>query len=462
MKAEKSFRATIEEAGGTVVGEYKNAKTPVACICSEGHECSPTPTHVKNNGWCQECAGNSSKATEIKFAHKVVDLGGTMIGTYKNNKTRVLCVCSDGHLCLPMPSFIFKGFNLCRECSGLSSLGDGQTKAISENKFIKAIQKQGGTLLDKYVRNTELVRCRCPNGHECFSDPGGVKRGINMCNICPRELSAQKFKERIALRGGIVVGKYVNILTHVTCECENGHTCEVRPADLSSHASFCRECVGTSAINGKQNLELRLKFRNYVLVGDYKNHVTAVQVKCDKGHIFKRNPSSFQKSHGGICPICFPKHAGQTKVGTALEALHLEFEPEFRFTPCLWRFDFELRLPKILIEFDGEQHFKICTWRPTSQDLQNGQQRDRDKMDLAFEHGYRMIRFDYSWTCRDSSDIQSAIMHCLQQMENDNILLVVSNPDRYGWLLTSHHFVPTCANLQLENEHLFSTFVITH
>jgi hypothetical protein len=148
---------------------------------------------------------------------------------------------------------------------------------------------------------------------------------------------------------------------------------------------------------------------------------------------------------------------GQTRFRQILTNLNIPFHPEKVFHGCLWRFDFELTDLKILIEFDGQQHFKTGLWRPTLEDLEDGQQRDRDKLELALENGYRMIRFDYTWAVKEEELIEDAIWHTLEIMENDNIVLVVSNPNMYYWLQTDIAFEPQIANMGKE---LFSAFTL--
>ncbi|WNL50791.1 hypothetical protein RPALISO_204 [Ruegeria phage RpAliso] len=58
---EDAFYALVARKGGTVIGEYLGARTPVEIECCEGHRWSPLPTNLKDRAnregsWCPRCA----------------------------------------------------------------------------------------------------------------------------------------------------------------------------------------------------------------------------------------------------------------------------------------------------------------------------------------------------------------------------------------------------------------------
>jgi hypothetical protein len=455
-ESEKAFRKTIQDAGGKVIGEYKNSQTSIECVCIQGHKCSPTPDNAKHNvGFCQECAKVSWSTAKTNFENRIEELGGKLIGQYINAHTRVVAVCSNGHLCLPSPNAMTQGGGMCRECSSKSS-------KKSEQDFINGIHHQGGIVIGKYTGIRNRVACICSKDHQCFPIPDVVKRGINMCQTCSGkscEEVAKRFKQTIESQNGIMIGEYINSITSVECVCSNGHKCMVLPKIVRCGNGMCSKCACNTKEHGKEQLQCIFEKRGYTLLSEYVNNHTSIDVQCDKLHKFSRSPGTFfSKQGGGICQICFPKHYGQSRFHRILTKLQIPFEPEMKFSPLLWRYDFNLFDLKIIIEFDGQQHFKIGQWRPTLQDLEDGQQRDRDKMDLAFHNGFRMIRFDYGWTWKHEDLISDAIWHVLQIMENDQIMLVVSNPLKYEWLQKDIKLNGECVDMGKE---LFSAYSFT-
>jgi hypothetical protein len=116
--SEETFRKRVEELGGRVIGEYINSVTPIKCICSNGHYCSPRASGVKQGqGICIICAGKDSKTAQDSFRKRIEELGGRVIGEYICSKNRVNCICSKGHDCQPTWSYIRSGGSMCPTCS---------------------------------------------------------------------------------------------------------------------------------------------------------------------------------------------------------------------------------------------------------------------------------------------------------------------------------------------------------
>jgi hypothetical protein len=398
----------------------------------------------------------STAAAKKRFELRVAELGGKLIGEYIDCRTTVLAICSEGHPCLPLPSSLSLGCGMCRTCAGSCPI-------FAEAEFIDVIKAQGGNVIGKYVRTGDRVHCQCAKGHDCYPVPKFVKSGFNMCQKCSgrsRIEAARKFKENIENLGGTVIGEYIDGLTSVECRCSNNHTWNVTPPRART-GNMCIECYGLG--KGKAKLEQHLRLRNFTLVKGYVNSDSRITVRCDKNHEFVKGVASFYKSHGGICTICHPKHMGQTRFLKVLKEMpNLNCEPEFMFPAHLCRYDFSLPDLRILIEFDGQQHFEICGWHPTAEDVMESQEKDREKMYLGAQHGFRMMRFDYKWAWTNLDIVKAAILHCLSEMENFDTMLVVSNPDMYRWmLLDCDNLVEKVINLQIDQtQYLFSAFVL--
>jgi hypothetical protein len=114
------FENIVMESGGRIVGEYINANTPVAIICIEDHQGNPIPNSVINcgQGICRGCSGRDPKVAEVKFIENIAKLGGTLIGKYVSAETPVEVLCPNGvHICTPTPHSINNGKGICFKCS---------------------------------------------------------------------------------------------------------------------------------------------------------------------------------------------------------------------------------------------------------------------------------------------------------------------------------------------------------
>lgn len=84
------------------------------------------------------------------------------------------------------------------------------------------------------------------------------------------------------------------------------------------------------------------------------------------------------------------------------------------------RYDFIIEDRKIIIEFDGEQHFKKCTWHEDEEDFLEHQEVDRRKTQAALLSGYTLIRIHK----REYEDIKAFLDHVLTQVNNTPVLYV--------------------------------------
>ena len=63
---------------------------------------------------CRVCAGINPATSERNFIEKIHQLGGHVIGQYKQSHIFVKCLCPQGHECNPLPASIQQGFGMCR------------------------------------------------------------------------------------------------------------------------------------------------------------------------------------------------------------------------------------------------------------------------------------------------------------------------------------------------------------
>ena len=91
----------------------------------------------------------------------------------------------------------------------------------------------------------------------------------------------------------------------------------------------------------------------------YKNNKNKLEIQCCEGHIYERRYDKYRQ--GQRCPIC-NSSGGEQILYNILKKLNIEFEREKRFKECkdvnTLPFDTYIESLNLIIEFDGEQHFK--------------------------------------------------------------------------------------------------------
>lgn len=119
------------------------------------------------------------------------------------------------------------------------------------------------------------------------------------------------------------------------------------------------------------------------------------EVKCRMGHVFILDTNREWE----WCPRC-PQSAGEKIIEKYLRKRQktdgINFRPEFPipFTGKVkYYFDFLVRDIRLLIEFDGEQHFKETGYFKRS--LKEQREIDRFKDKWALKHGYHLLRIKF-------------------------------------------------------------------
>lgn len=251
LVAEAAFRARIDELGAAVIGEYVNNRTRVDVVCSAGHACSPRPGCImRGRGPCRICGGNDPATTAHAFRVRIAELDGQVVGEYIDARTPVDCICPDGHPCQPRPGGVLAGQGMCVSCGHVTR--NAAKKERGKVAFLKRIAELKGTLTGEYAGAHVPVSCICPAGHLCWPTPHGLQRGYGLCDPCGQlsrvvtrmSRSETRFRARIVGLGGQVVGPYVNSRTPVDCICPDGHQCSPTPGNTMQGVGICRICKG--------------------------------------------------------------------------------------------------------------------------------------------------------------------------------------------------------------------------
>jgi hypothetical protein len=180
----QDFIDDVTKLGGKVVGRVTSedikATDKIECICSNGHTCY---VHVSNlrtgGGLCNVCNGMCPVEASKKFYSKIIESGGTIVGTYSNTMSAVECICPSGHICYPVPVRFNQSGNMCTLCTGSSII-------LAEQKFINNVTSQGGSVIGNYVNKNTHVECICSLGHICYPCPRIIKKSGFLCYTCDK------------------------------------------------------------------------------------------------------------------------------------------------------------------------------------------------------------------------------------------------------------------------------------
>lgn len=202
------------------------------------------------------------------------------------------------------------------------------------------------------------------------------------------------------------------------CQCECGNTTfadgrDLRKGSRVSCGCQSREKAKILAYNlGKQNgANLTGQRFGHLLVieksnreEDLNKHYYMWKCQCDCGAITYVRSNYLLSGHSTTCGCGRFNYSmggskGEQRIVELLNKNSIIFEREKIFKDCyngLYRYDFYLPTLKILLEYNGEQHYSYTKkFYKTKTDFLKAQERDRRKISYALAHGIKIYCIPY-------------------------------------------------------------------
>ena len=195
---------------------------------------------------------------------------------------------------------------------------------------------------------------------------------------------------------------YVNSSTKITVHCKFHGPFEITPNNYLS-GRRCSECRSEN-LSAKYKKDTRFFIKKATQVfgtkydyssTTYSNAKTKVTIICKTHGIFSQLPGNHLYGFEG-CIKCEPKSLGEKLISGFLEKINIQYKQQYRFTDCRYKnalvFDFAIFIDGDLlglIEFQGEQHYKITKWsrkttnKMASDSLMSLQERDKIKKEYC-------------------------------------------------------------------------------
>jgi very-short-patch-repair endonuclease len=146
-----------------------------------------------------------------------------------------------------------------------------------------------------------------------------------------------------------------------------------------------------------------------------KNAYQKVKILCRKHGPYKVSPHSFLSGSG--CPNC-KNSRGETKIREFLQSKEIKFTAQKSFKTCKHknrlRFDFYLKDYRLLIEYDGQQHFKPYRRFGGTKALKSLKIRDEIKNQWAMKKDYNLLRIKHT----SFNDLESILESVLKAIKD--------------------------------------------
>lgn len=412
-----------------VIGEYEKAIIPIRVKCSIcGHRWESTPNNLLRGHGCPICYYKkvSNRMKKSKSNHNIPAIYKNLLARFSNlmflnnvdNLTTIItCKCKN---CNNIWNTNLRNLNNLKanECCPYCS-----DRLLSIDK------------LDDFLKNYNISRENQPlkwsDRIECICNVCGYKWNTKTNSLlqgkgCPKCLNKVKktheeFLQEINLINPNVelLSKYVNSKTKIKRRCKICNDI----SEMLPKAILKKTCKGCASINAHDALaktpeeflsDFLNKYNNYILMDTYVNSSTFLNVKHKKcGNVFLFNPSRIYNRAKHICSLCYPKNSnGEREIQNYLDFHKINYEQHKTFSNlrginngCL-SYDFYLTEQNILIEFQGEQHYKPIDVFGGEEQFKIQQEHDKRKHEYAKQNNFKLIEIPY-WNFDNIEEILS-------------------------------------------------------
>lgn len=422
----------------------KNRYFEVKCnICGEEFR-----SRVNNFIRCFKCFCKKNTNHNDYFISKSKEIHGDKYNydfvKYVHSKTKVKILCNSCNNIFEQRPCNHLNGNGCKICF-INKLKHNYDYFISESKKIHG-DKYNYDFVE-YVGIEFKVKILCNKCNNIFEQrPSRHIKGFG-CQICVnREITTKNTKsfsdftnESKEVHGNKYnydFVEYVNFRTKVKILCNScnnifeqipfnhvrGHGCKTCAIDKNSNAqkSNIKEFIVKAEKIHQQKY-------NYEFV-NYNNCYTKIKILCKKcNKIFEQSPSNHIRGEG--CPKC-NESKGEIRVAEYLSEKNIRFIPQktfqtlrdIRFLKC----DFYLEDLNLLIEYDGEYHYKLVrgsTSELKQKNLENNQRRDKIKDEWAKANNIPLLRIPYWDFDRIEELIDAFILEHTRKKETKQLVL---------------------------------------
>ena len=310
-------------------------------------------------------------------------------------------------------------------------------KKLTNEEYIERCKEKGYDLpIEDYKGSDVPIKHLCVDcGKIYFQTPYAHYNRGQGCPICgkkkalkkrrgkTRRKTPQEYYNECKEKGlDLPIEDYINNSTKIKHKCFRGHIYKQIPKDHLS-GKGCKECYTierTLRNNTRKNQTLITRqdafLEKCIQLGvdepidclKYKNSYTKLYFKCNKGHIYEQSPDMHTTSNRLTgCPICRESH-GEKFIRNYLDKHNIKYESQKRFHDLKDKeylsYDFYLPKYRILIEYQGQQHYKECNYFGGKEKFQKQQYHDNLKREYAKDNGYKLLELKYTLNTQELVD----------------------------------------------------------
>lgn len=320
---------------------------------------------------------------------------------YVNSRTKINIICKKHGMFEQTPSNHFAGQN-CPICMKKGKSNNERFIVVAKNVHD---DKYDYSLVN-YINNKSKIKIICKE-HGIFEQRPTRHLSGGGCLICnggvgiTQEEFIRRAKEKHNYIYEYLLVNYINSLTKIKIICKKHGVFEQKP---NNHllGQGCSKCAKENKF--LTTLEFIKKAKcihgnkyNYSLV-DYKHNNIKIKIICSAHGVFEQKPCVHLNGRG--CSQCKTKSTGELFISDWLCQNNISYETQKSFINCRnilpLRYDFYLPKEELLIEYDGEPHFKEIKYLGGKRGFELRQTNDKIKTKYARDNNIRLLRISYT------------------------------------------------------------------
>ncbi|MFE8700959.1 hypothetical protein ACFYKX_10055 [Cytobacillus sp. FJAT-54145] len=439
----EEFLKRVYESVGTeyqVTSLYQGSKEKVSMIHQTcGNSWSVLPNNFlrsKNPRRCPYCQLTQKTKTHEEFLLEAQVKGNgkyLVLGKYINNNTPIRMkhlACQ--HEFSVLPRNFLQGTG-CSECAK-KNRESASRKKKTHQEFLREVENKFGkneyTFLGHYLDAHTPIKTRHRCGYKWDLRPNHLLRAKKptcpMCSKTHQPTQAEWEKEVQSSHNGEyrAISVYQSHdrkvkLFHTVC----GETINITPHSFRQ-GKGCRKCnLHILTTEEWKDLVNETTSGEYQAVGLYTFNDQKTSIKhMTCGTVYDVTPNSFK--NGSRCPKC-QESKGEKALRDFLTQSNTPFTPQYAFSDLYdkspshpLKFDVAIHdqpsFPLILVEYDGEQHFKPVNYMGGEDNFRDIRRRDKKKNHYSIQHQIPLIRIPYTVKPEDAPQVLEQELQNLQ------------------------------------------------
>lgn len=274
---------------------------------------------------------------------------------------------------------------------------------LTKEEINKRIKHKNIEMVGDYTNGSIHTEWLCLNdNHKWMTSSVSIKNGSGCPKCSGRTVKdEQSLDEKVKEKGLKVsrIGNYVNSKTKIEWKCDNNHTWFSNSNNIL-RGKGCPHCAKRPPVDNSV-VDERLKHRNILRIGDYKNALSKILWKCLNdgcGHEWKATPNNIL-SKGSGCPNCLLKNENLVYSLLINNFRFDKFERhkrlQFNNRNYYVDFYFVIDKQKYVVEYNGRQHYEPVKFFGGEEKFKEQTKRDLELVDYCESKNIKLIQMSY-------------------------------------------------------------------